>query len=129
MGFVWFMCRICMVFAWLLHSFFMWFMYVWCRMADVWFLYGFGVVFNWTESVFLAHVTKAIAHVEGTVMEDLKQQIEANINGPSDTDPPEDSSMDDDMYHDPRWYGTCSRNNYYIDEDHIALRENGLRAC
>lgn len=35
-------------------------------------------------------------------MEDLKQQIEANIDGPRDTDPQEESSTDDELYHDPR---------------------------
>lgn len=42
-----------------------------------------------------------IADVEGTDMEGLKQQIEANVNGPTDVDQPDESSMDE-MFHDPR---------------------------
>ncbi|XP_078373827.1 uncharacterized protein LOC144657354 [Oculina patagonica] len=44
---------------------------------------------------------KVIADVEGTDMEGLKQQIEANVNGPTDVDQPDESSMDE-MFHDPR---------------------------
>ena len=46
--------------------------------------------------------TKAITHVEGTGMEELEQQIEANIDGPRDTNTQEESSMDDEFDHDPR---------------------------
>lgn len=45
---------------------------------------------------------KAIAHVEGTGMVELKQQIEANMDGPMDTDTQEESSTDDEQDHDPR---------------------------
>ena len=47
-------------------------------------------------------VAKAIAHVEGTGMEELKQQIVANIDGPTDKNTQEESSTDDELYHDPR---------------------------
>ena len=47
-------------------------------------------------------VAKAIAHVEGTGMGELKQQIEANIDGPRDTNTQEESTTDDELYHDPR---------------------------
>lgn len=47
-------------------------------------------------------VAKAIAHVEGTAMAELKQQIEANIDGPRDTNTQEESTTDDELYHDPR---------------------------
>lgn len=47
-------------------------------------------------------VTKAIAHVEGTDMVELKQQIEANMDGPRDTNTQEESSTDDEQDHDPR---------------------------
>ncbi|XP_020621132.1 thioredoxin Y, chloroplastic-like [Orbicella faveolata] len=45
---------------------------------------------------------KAIAHVEGTGMEELKQQIETNIDGPRNTNTQEESSTDDQLDHDPR---------------------------
>lgn len=35
-------------------------------------------------------------------MEELKQQIEANIDGPTDTNTQEEPSTDDELYHDPR---------------------------
>lgn len=54
------------------------------------------------KSVILFCVTKAIAHVEGTGMVELKQQIEANMDGPMDTDTQEESSTDDEQDHDPR---------------------------
>lgn len=55
------------------------------------------------ESVILfLCVTKVIAHVEGTDMVELKQQIEANMDGPRDTNTQEESSTDDEQDHDPR---------------------------
>ena len=47
-------------------------------------------------------VAKSIAHVEGTDMEELKQQIEANIDGPTEINTQEESSTDNELYHDPR---------------------------
>ena len=35
-------------------------------------------------------------------MVELKQQIEANMDGPMDTDTQEESSTDDEQDHDPR---------------------------
>lgn len=44
---------------------------------------------------------QTVAQVEGTDMEDLRQQIEENMKGPSDTIPQEEPSQDD-LNHDPR---------------------------
>nr|XP_058945046.1 uncharacterized protein LOC131773093 [Pocillopora verrucosa] len=44
---------------------------------------------------------QTVAHVEGTNMDDLRQEIEKNMRGPSDTIPQEEPSLVD-LNHDPR---------------------------